>query len=353
MIMWGKKRKALLGLDIGSQHVKVAELQEGPTGFILKNFGLAQLPPFAFQEGSIRDPGIISKTIQALMANMMIKNKHTAVSISGHSVIVKRIQVPPMPPEDLKASLYREAEQYIPFDPAEVYMDFETVPNQKEVSEKMEVLLVAAKKDIVQHYVNLLSEAGLIPALVDVDAFAITNAFALNYPEEEGPVALVDIGASKMNIHVVRNHVPIFSRDAFLGGRQLTEGIQSRFNLGFDEAECIKLGAELKKEQLAELESLALPLINNWAKEIKRALDFLSATQPEQAARKVFLSGGSSRLPGFSHLINQESQIPVFELNPFTRLKYDPDKIHPEYLQAVAPQAVIAVGLGIRSLEGK
>jgi len=253
--MFGTKT-SLLGLDIGSYAVKIVHLQESKGTYRLRDMGISQIPPNVIVEGSIKDPDAVQMAIKKLISNLKTKVKGVATSIAGWSVIIKKVDLPQMSEEELADNIQLEAEQYIPFNVEDVNIDFQILGSSSEKADRMEVMLVAAKKEVIEDYVNLIKKAGLQPQIVDVDFFALENAFEANYEAtESGGVALVDIGATKMNINVLKNGVSMFNRDASIGGYryQITEDIQQRFGLDYEEAEKVKLGMSSEKVPLSRL----------------------------------------------------------------------------------------------------
>lgn len=248
------KKNQLVGLDIGSHAIKLVEIEDTKKGRILKNFGIIGLPQDAIVEGAIKEMEIVSSAIKTLYKNLKIKNKNVVTSISGYSVIVKKISIQKRGEAELDASIQDEAEQYIPFDINDVNLDYEILsPPDEEGAEKkaegekaerglMDVMLVAAKKDIVEDYVSLLHLTGLSPAILDVDAFALQNAFEMSSEKIAGCYALVNVGAEELGINAIKNGVSIFTRDSSYGGYQINEAIMSKFDVSYEEAEKIKLG---------------------------------------------------------------------------------------------------------------
>ena len=358
------KKNQLIGLDIGSHSIKLVEIDHGAKGRVLKNFGIIGLPPEAIVEGFIKETEIVSSAIRNLFKNLRVKNKSVATSISGFSVIVKKIALSQKDEAELEATIQDEAEQYIPFDIQEVNLDFDILTSgekseevadeeTEEDSEQMEVMLVAAKKDIIDDYVGLLSVAGLNPGVLDVDAFALQNAFEIGSDEPEGCYALVNVGAEELGINAIKNEVSLFTRDSSYGGAQITEAIMSEFNVSFEEAEKMKLGGvEIDKEKEG-LEGIFTSVVSEWVQEIKRALDFVSSTYPDETIEKIVVSGGACRIPGFQKYLNLETDIPVTQFNPFANLAIDEKRFDPNYLNYMAPQAAVAVGLALRSIGDK
>lgn len=360
------KKNQLVGLDIGSHAIKLVEIEDTKKGRILKNFGIIGLPQDAIVEGAIKEMEIVSSAIKTLYKNLKIKNKNVVTSISGYSVIVKKISIQRRGEAELDASIQDEAEQYIPFDINDVNLDYEILsPPEEGGAEKkgegdrgdkglMDVMLVAAKKDIVEDYVSLLHLTGLSPAILDVDAFALQNAFELSSENISGCYALVNVGAEELGINAIKNGVSIFTRDSSYGGYQINEAIMSKFDLSYEEAEKIKLGGtKIDHKDKGALEEIFTSVISGWVNEIKRALDFLATTYPDESIEKIVISGGSCRFPGFQKYLELETEIPVVELNPFGSLQVNDKMFDPKYLTYMAPQAAIAVGLALRSIGDK
>jgi len=357
------KKNQLVGLDIGSHSIKLVEIDHGKKGRVLKNFGVIGLPPEAIVEGAIKEMEVVASAIKTLYKNLKVKNRNVATSISGYSVIVKKITVGRRGATELERSIQDEAEQYIPFDINDVNLDYDVLEPEstdgqegeakKEDANQMEVMLVAAKKDIVEDYVSLIQLAGLNPVILDVDAFALQNAFEISALEPEGFFALVNVGSEELGINAVRKGSSMFTRDSSYGGFQITEGIMSQLKVGYEEAEKIKLGGMKLGEHQEVLEEIFTSIVSGWVQEIKRALDFLATSYPQESIGKIYLSGGSCRLPGFRRYLEQETEIPVEELNPFANLIVNERLFDPKYLGYMAPKAAVAVGLGLRHIGGK
>jgi len=361
------KKNHLIGLDIGSHAVKLVEIDQSKSAMSLKNFGIIGLPREAVVEGYIKDKEAVSSAIKQLVRNLKARNKNVATSISGFSVIIKKIMMGYKDESELAATIQEEAEQYIPFDINEVNLDFDILTPEgaseeasdgvkSEESDRMEVMLVAAKKDIIDDYVSLIGLSGLNSTVLDVDAFALQNAFEASTSEDEskGCVALVNVGAEELGINAIKNGISMFTRDSSYGGAQITEAIMSEFDVVFEEAEKIKLGgAEIDQEKMGALEGIFKSVTTDWVREITRALDFLSSAFPEDTIEKILLSGGSCRTPGFQKYLESETNIPVVELNPFANLTIDEKHFDAKYLEYIAPQAAVAVGLALRSIGDK
>ncbi|MDH3393502.1 MAG: pilus assembly protein PilM [Desulfobulbaceae bacterium] len=343
-----RKEKLAVGLDIGSHAVKICQMsRSSDNSYRLMSLGSAQLPEGSVEDGMLQNPEEVARIISALYKDLKIKDKKVAISISGYSVIVKKINLAVMTETELEAHIQSEAEQYIPFDIDDVYLDFQDLKTNTEDEDRTDVMLVAAKKEVVDGYLDMLRTAGLKPVIVDVDAFALENAYEANFSLED-TVALIDIGASKMNINIIAHGTSTIARDVVLGSRQLSEQIQSRFDISFEEAEALKFGREEAGDRQAELENLFTNTCTQWVMEIKRALDFFYSNYPDETIAKIVLSGGGARIQGIDRFFAEECGIPVTIFDPFASVKQDSNKIDPEYVQYMAPEMTLAAGLASR-----
>lgn len=341
-------RKELIGLDIGSSTIKAVGLDWGRKTPKLKHFGLISLPPEAIVDGAFMDSATIVESIRNLVDGLKIKTRQVAVSISGHSVIIKKINVPAMSEAQLEESIRWEAEQYIPFDIEDVNLDFQIL-DEPAGQDQMAVLLVAAKKDMINDYTTVIEEAGLHPVVVDVDSFAIENAYNLCYesPEEE-VVALVNIGAGVMTINVLKGGTSAFTRDISIGGRQITEDIQKRLKMTYEEAEALKVKERDSGPQSQEVERIIQGTAEQLATEVRRSLEFFSASSAGMEIKRVFLSGGCAKIQALPALIEERIGVSVEVFNPFSKIDYPPEQFDPEYIQQMAPLAAVGVGLALR-----
>jgi type IV pilus assembly protein PilM len=357
MALFGGKR-GVIGLDIGSSSIKVAELRETKKGYALQNFGMATLPPEAIVDGALMNSAAIVEAIQTLINERKIKTREVVTSVSGQSVMIKKIPLPAMTEEELEDQIQWEAEQYIPFDINDVNLDFQILkPGDDEGN--MEVLLVAAKKDMINDYVAVITESGLTPVVVDVDAFALENMYEINYQIMENEVlALVNIGASVINIAVTKNGQYMFSRDVSSGGKLYSEEIQKQLSVSYEEAEMLKLGGAAKGDteevMRREVSTVIRSVSDQLAGEIARSLDFYQAAAAEEHINKIWLSGGSCRIPGLAEVVQEKQNIPVEILDPFRNVDRNPKQFDPGYLeQEVGPQAAVVVGLATRRVGDK
>jgi type IV pilus assembly protein PilM len=311
------------------------------------------LPPEAIVDGALMNSTAIVQAVQELMSELKVKGKDVAIGVSGHSVIIKKIQMPRMSQEELEESIQWEAEQYIPFDVKDVNIDTQILDGGgNDATGQMDVLLVAAKKDMINDYTTVVSEAGLAPVVVDVDAFAVQNMFSTNYelPDKE-TVVLINAGASVVNINIIANGVTVFTRDVTIGGNQFTEEIQKQLNVSYEEAEALKIGgnrADADAVVPQDVERVLSSVAEQVAGEIQRSLDFYAGTAADSNFTKVYLSGGTAKIPALFKTIEARTGVPVEILNPFRKIEVDNRKFDPAFIMDVAPMAAVAVGLALR-----
>ncbi len=348
------KPKSLVGLDIGSHSIKIVELAHHKKRFELQGFGVAQLPPEAIVDGVIMDSSVVAEAIRSLYQNLKTKNRNVATSVAGHSLIVKKIQLPLMTEDELEDQIQWEAGQYIPFEVEEVNLDFQLLGSGASEEGQMDVLLVAVKKDIINDYTAVITEAGLSVQVVDVDAFALGNVFEIAYPEMADKTAvLIDIGAGIMNISVVKGGISVFTRDITMGGSNFTEEIQKELGVSYDEAEVLKLGGVSERATPEQVSAIMSGVAENVVLEIQRSLDFFSATSAEEEIQGIFLAGGCSHVPGLVRAVEERMGVPVQVLNAFRALTVSEKDFDPEYLEYMGPVAAAATGLALRRTDEK
>jgi len=336
------KNREIVGIDIGSSSVKLVQLSEQKGTYILKNAGILPLPSDAIVDNTLMDTTSIVETIRDLVKSLGSKAVEATCSIS----------LPAMTQEELEDQIAWEAEQYIPFDINDVNLDFEILDADLSASGKMTVLLVASKKEIINEYVSVFSEAGLKLVVVDVDSFAVQNIFELNYPSAENDVvALINIGASIMNLNVVKGGVSLFTRDVQMGGNLYTEEIQRQFAISSQDAEHIKITADYPDK--ARLSEIMSRINETLSLEINRSLDFYNSTAEDQKIAKVYLSGGCSKVVNLAEVLSKRLGMPVELLDPLKQIVCNEKEFDPEYLQEISPFIAVAAGLAMRRLGDK
>ncbi|MDA8168149.1 MAG: type IV pilus assembly protein PilM [Nitrospiraceae bacterium] len=340
--------KTSFGLDIGSSYLKAVQLKEKRGGFELELFDMVQLPPELIVDGSIIDSLRLVDALKELVKRAKIKTKNVAISIAGHaSVIIRRISLPEMTEDELAESIKFEAEQYVPFDIEDVNIDFQIL-GPKEEPGQMDVMLVAVKKDIINEYVTVVREAGLTPIIVDVDAFALGNAYEVNYDIEAGRnVALVNVGARTINLNMVKNGVSIFTRDSSIGAAIVTEALQKEFSIPYEPAERLQQGAEVEGAKPEAAYNIMVVSFDELLTEITRSIEYFQTTTGHEEVNSIILSGGGALLKDFPKLLAERSGMEVSIANPFKNIAV-PKKFDRGYIEEIAPMAAVAVGLALR-----
>jgi type IV pilus assembly protein PilM len=342
--------KQCIGLDIGSSCVKAVQLKRKANGWALQAFGMQPLVPQTIVDGTIMDQGAVSEAIRQLWSRLRLREKGVAIAIAGHSVIIKKIAVPMMKPEELAANIRNEAEHHIPFGRDDVEIDYH-VTNSLTPSGQTELLLVAAKKEVVSDYIQVVRDANLNPVIVDVAAFASQNGFEANYQlDPRDTVVLINIGAAISNINIVRSGVSLFTRDVTIGGNAFTEEIQKQMGIAADEAEAYKVGGSQTEDGVVPQEVLRVMegVSEVMAGEFQRSLDFFLATTADANVTRLVLAGGSAKVTSLHRAIERRSRLPLEVADAWKRIEIDP-QLDRNYLAAHSPEALIGVGLSMRS----
>lgn len=347
--MFGKRKRQVVGCDVGSSAIKIVELKPLKNDeFQLVHAAVADLSPEAIVDGAIMDSSLVVEALTGLISENGIKNTKFGGSLSGHSVIIKKIQLPSMTEAELAESIQWEAEQYIPFDINDVNLDY--VVLETGGSDSMDVLLVAVKRDRINDYTSVVVQAGKEPVLVDVDVFAVQNAFESNYSSRGETVALVNVGASVMNINVLHDGNSVFWRDVAFGGNLYTEAIQREFNLPREDAEKLKLGEEVGQVSQAQVGSVLGAASEDLAAELQKTIDFFVATSSVDRLDRVMLSGGGALVANLESILQERFQVNVELLNPFRNIRYNESDFDPDWINRNAPAMAVAVGLAIRTV---
>lgn len=349
--MFFGRGKNLMGLDIGSSSVKAIELKPSRSGFRVAAIDVEPLPPHTVVDGGIVDAGAVSTALARLLGRKAFHAKDVALSLSGHSVIVKKITLPAMTPKELADCIPWEAEQYIPFHLHDVNLDYEILDDESGSNGKgsMDVLLVAAKKETVADYTNLVTQAGRRPAVVDVDAFALQNAYEENYGFERGAiVALVNIGAGATNVNILSGSQSVFTRDISMGGQAFTEALQRELELGYESAEKVKRGREAAAGRYEEARPVLRAITENLLSELEKTFDFYKSTAASHRIDRLMVSGGGSRIEGLAEALRDRFHTEVERFDPFRQVHFDSARLGGANLEELAPIAAVAVGLALR-----
>ena len=351
-MLFGKKQ-GIVGLDVGSSAVKIVELDGKLNNLSLENLGFENLPDNSIVDGQIMEMNAVSVVIQNICSDHNIKATQVVSNVSGHSVIIKNITLPTMSREELEESIDWHAEEHIPYDLADVNLDYHVTA---ENAEETQVLIAACKRERIDTLRQTIQLAGKQPLAIDVDTFALQNCYELNYqPDESQIVTLLNIGASTMNINLVKGTRSLFTRDITTGGSQFTDILQRILGISFQQAEAVKRGVAEAVENVEE-KSIE-PLINDVTEliaiEIQKTFDFYRATTEDENfhPQKILISGGGSKLNGLVQDLSEKLEMPVEILDPFRSIKVDAKKFDPEYLSEVMPEMAVAVGLAIRGVD--
>jgi type IV pilus assembly protein PilM len=351
--MFRKKigNRGLVGLDIGSSSVKAVELTGKPGALSLVNLGFEGLQPDTVVDGQIMELNDVSGVISGLFASHQFKTDRVAAGVSGSSVIVKNIIVPQMTREELEESIDWHAEEHIPFEISDVSLDYQVVGSG---ADSLHVLMAACKRDFVANLKQAIQLAGKQPAVIDVDAFALQNCYEINYePSDNLAVALLNVGASTMNINILRGVKSVFTRDVSVGGNQYTSLLQKELGLTYEQAEQVKRGnAAPGGFEGVDIDGALETVSDMLALEISKTFDFYRATADDDGSvQKILISGGGSKLKGLPEYLSNRFEIPVERLDPFRRISFDARRFDPDYMREVVPEMAVAVGLALRGVD--
>ncbi len=343
-----RRSKTLVGLDIGSSAVKAIELKPAGRSFRVVSYGSQPISPDSIVDGAIIDGASVADAIRRTFEGSRIKTIEVAASLSGNAVIVKKISLPVMTEAELADSIQWEAEQYIPFDIQDVNLDYQILDAGGDGRGTMDVLLVAAKKEKIADYTGVISQAGRTPVVVDVDAFALQNAYEANYDMEPDRVTvLMNVGASAININIVMGSVSLFTRDISIGGNAYTEAVQRELNLPFESAEQLKHGIPVDGASSEEVGPVLRAVTENVLLETQKTFDFFKATASADRIDRIVMCGGGSKLHDFQAAVSERFGAPVEPFKPFQRIAFDGHKLGVDPNE-IAATSVVAVGLALR-----
>jgi type IV pilus assembly protein PilM len=347
MLKFSRGSKRTVGLDIGSSSIKVVELDHSGTTPQLVKFGRCGLLPEAIVDGEIMDRDVVVDTIAELMEVNGITSRDVVAAVSGRAVIVKKIQMDKMSDEEARAAIQWEAEQHIPFDVDDVALDFQIL-NPDASPDKMDVLLVAAKKEMLEARADLIRAAGLHPVTIDVDSFAVQNAFESSYDYAEGSVTLLlNVGCFVTNVNIVRDGIPYFTRDLSFAGNAILEAVQK--DLGVDHEAACEILENPGEERADDLHSIVGLVGEELAVGIEKSLSYLRASGEADHIDRICLSGGSSFAPGLRESIEKRQGSPVEIANPFRKLEWEDGVFGDVEPATLGPHYMVATGLALRS----
>lgn len=329
------KEKTGVGLNIGSSSVSVVELVKKNERFFLLHFGVEPIK-------NTEDRTDLAEVIKKVIGDAGITSKEINSSVAGQEVIVRYIGLPQMTKEELDGAIKFEAEKYIPFNIDEVVLDCQIL--DKKPQSKMNVLLVAAKKSLIDNHINLIKQAGLTPVLIDVDSFAIINAFQMANPEQvTGTITLLNLGAQFSSINILKDNISCFTRDVLIGGNNISKAISEKLNVGLEEADRLKCNPEGRKEEISEI---AKPVVENLLSEIQLSFDYYES-QFEKGIDKAFVSGRASNFVGLVDTLKESLKLEITAWDPLKGLQISPG-INREELSAVSNRLAVAIGLALR-----
>ena len=343
----------LVGIDISTTAVKLLGLSKDGSRYRVDHYAVTPLPSEAIVEKNIVVPEMVSEAIDKTIKLGRVKLKHVAIAVSGSSVITKIISMPKdMPEKQMEEQISLEADQYIPYALDEVYLDFQVLGENKDNPETVDVLLAAARSDTVDERVNVISDVGLTPNVVDIEAYAMETAYELiasQLPEEirNATIAIVDIGATATTLYVMQDGQSVFTRDQNLGGRQLTEEIQHRYGLSFDEAGRAKKSGELPDDYASDL---LQPFMESLSQQTSRLLQTFFSSTSQNQVDQIILCGGTALLPGLTNVMEQQIGVPTMIANPLAEMSVA-SGVNADNLNKDATSLMIACGLAMRSLD--
>ena len=343
--LFGRK-KTTVGLDIGSGLIKLVAISHGSGEPVLTKVAFTSVVDDAIVEGEVMDKGIVADAIKGLMASAGIKTKQVVCAVGGRDVIIKKIAMDRMKEGDAREVIRWEAEQHVPFDMDNVELDFQILDPESE-GLQMTVLLVAAKRELVETKLALLADVGLEPSVIDVDAFALHNAFEINYPDAmRGVVGLINIGHETTNVNILDDGIPVLTRDIPIGTRRFREDMQRERGLSAEDTERLLQSATGDDTLRPFLETRGEEL----AVGIERAAAFLqSASRSAGGVSRIYTTGGGARIPGINQVLADRLRLPVQMANPVERLQVADGVFDTMEVDHVAPLLMLPIGLALRS----
>ncbi|MFH1612404.1 MAG: type IV pilus assembly protein PilM [bacterium] len=340
----GSKKNKGIGIDIGTDSVKIIEIEKTTRGIELVNFGLSRLPEGTIVDGVITNSMAVEEAIKNIIQknNFHIKKGTVVTSISGKFAIVKKIKMPLLQEKEIRQSIMWEAEQYIPFDIKDVIVDFQILATS-ENEKGTDVLLVAIKKERIHTHLEILNKLKLSPSIIDVDSFAVVNSYLTNTTNKEGVVAFINLGANTTNIIILNNEELQFTRDIAMGSKEITQAISQEMKISYEEAE------NYKKTQTVNLLSVN-NILENLIMEIQRSIDYYKSSFYNMNVGKIILSGGGAKYKNIDRILNRKLNLFVEIINPFKKIQFNPIKFPPEYLQEISSLSSTCLGLALRKV---
>jgi type IV pilus assembly protein PilM len=351
-MIFGKKDH-LVGLDIGSSFIKVAEIKVTGKGHVLNKFGMSQVAPGSIVEGRVVKVDDLANDIKSLFKSQKIREKNVAISTGGHSVVIKTINTSNKPEKELHETIYSEAEQYIPYDIDDVNIDYQVLGESEFSPDQINVLLVAVKKELVAEYIDLIHKAGLNPKIIDVDTFALQNVYEiLPYKNREKITLLVDVGASKTSLNILKANVSLMMQDNMSGTDQIIEEICNQYDISVDDAYHAVNGENNTIGQ-DKIQEISLKIAQSWCSEICEVVNTYQSGSNDEKVENIILSGGGVFVEGFKEGLMSELDADVSIINPFEALTFNEQKFPDSFITKASPLAPIAIGLALRRVDDK
>ena len=351
-MIFGKKNH-LVGLDIGSSFIKVAEIKVTGKGHVLNKFGMSQVAPGSIVEGRVVKVDELANDIKSLFKSQKIHEKNVAISTGGHSVVIKTINTSNKSEKELHETIYSEAEQYIPYDIDDVNIDYQILGESEFSPDQINVLLVAVKKDLVAEYIDLIHRAGLNPTIIDVDTFALQNVYEiLPYENREKITLLIDVGASKTSLNILKANVSLMMRDNVSGTDQIIEEICDQYDISVDDAYNAVNG---KTDTIGQdkIQEISLKIAQSWCSEICEVVNTYQSGSNDEKVENIVLSGGGVFVEGFKDSLMSELDADISIINPFEALTFNEQKFPDSFITKASPLAPIAIGLALRRVDDK
>lgn len=347
-----RRDEPYLSVDIGSSSIKIIEIRGRAAQLQLTNAGAIPTPASAIQNNMVYETRAVADAVRALVDSHGVRARKVITAVPGPAVIIKRVTLPAQSPQELENTILFEAGNFIPEDLENVNLDYQ-ITDYLDDGKRMEVLLVAAKKDIVSSYTETVRAAGLVPIIIDVDYFALENMFEINYePAAEQAIALVNIGARYSSINILKGGRSTFTGDVPVGGRDITEALMRDLGLSAEDAEVLKASGTSDKVDAEQAAAVSASAAASVIEEIHHALSFFWTAATDETIDAVYLSGGVARMPSLAHQLSERVQAPVEIANPFSHVTIDPNIDVPE-LRQEASEFAVALGLAIRRPEDK
>jgi len=344
--------KQLVGLDLGSYLVKVSCLHKRRRKHYLNKFGFIPIPVNTVVDGSVMNTYEMNDAIKTLFAREKLKNRFCSIGVAGHGVINRIIHVPQVGPDEFYNAIKVEAEAHIPHDINDIY--FDGIKTDVFEDGKNRVILIAARKDFIADFIQVVNDASVKPMSVEIDATALCNIFDVNYPEErKNTVAVLNLGASKINIVILANGHVRFFRDIVTGGNYITEEISRRLKVSFQHAESLKSGKEVSRDSrlLDQVDNVVVDIAKSMVSEILRVFDYYTNMNPEDGVAKVFITGGTTRSHTFTQVLNSSMERPVEKLNPFKKIVVSKQVLTTKQIEDYSHISAVSLGLALRRMD--